>query len=94
MEVVVELAETHIATADLVNLQVGDIITTDKDVHLPLVVSVEGRPKYHAAPGVYKGRKAIEVTDAIGGEPSIRRDAPAAAHEPKLNREALRSAKK
>jgi flagellar motor switch protein FliM len=61
VEVVVELAETTISTADLINLRVGDIIATEKDVAEPLVVSVEGKAKYFARPGQYKGRKAIEV---------------------------------
>ncbi len=61
VEVVIELAETTISTADLINLRVGDIIATEKDTSEPLVMSVEGRPKYYARPGQYKGRKAIEV---------------------------------
>jgi len=65
VEVTVELAETHITTAELINLQVGDIITTEKDIHEPLTVSVEGRPKFYARPGQYKGHKAIEVRDLL-----------------------------
>lgn len=61
VEVVVELAETSISTADLINLKVGDIIATEKDVHEPLVVAVEGKPKYFASAGQFKGRKAIEI---------------------------------
>ena len=61
VELVVELADTTIATADLISLRVGDIIASEKDIHQPLVVSVEGRAKFHAKPGQYKGRKAIEV---------------------------------
>jgi flagellar motor switch protein FliM len=61
VEVVVELAETTISTADLINLRVGDIIATEMDVAEPLVVSVEGKAKYYAKPGQYKGRKAIEI---------------------------------
>src|SRR3989304_1558048 len=63
------LAETHIATSDLIGLQVGDVITTEKDVHLPLVVSIEGRPKFHAEAGVFKGRKAVQVTESISDQP-------------------------
>lgn len=61
VEMVVELAQTSIATVDLINLRVGDIIASEKDIEEPLVVSVEGRPKFHARPGHFKGRKAIEV---------------------------------
>lgn len=65
VEVVVDLADTNISTADLIGLRVGDIITTEKDVGIPLVVSVEGRPKFHAQAGAFKGRKAIQVVGLI-----------------------------
>jgi flagellar motor switch protein FliM len=65
VEVVVDLAETNISTADLLSLRVGDIITTEKDVHHPLTVSIEGRPKFHAEIGAFKGRKAIQVTAPV-----------------------------
>jgi flagellar motor switch protein FliM len=65
VELVVELAETNISTSDLIGLRVGDIIATEKDVARPLVVSVEGRPKFHAQPGAFKGRKAIQVIGTI-----------------------------
>ena len=41
------------------------LITTEKDVGIPLVVSVEGRPKFHAQAGAFKGRKAIQVVGLI-----------------------------
>lgn len=65
LEVVVELAETKITTADLIGLRVGDIIASEKDINEPLVVSVEGQPKFQARAGQFKGRKAIEVLKAI-----------------------------
>jgi flagellar motor switch protein FliM len=66
VEVVVDLAETNISTSDLISLRVGDIIATEKDIGRPLIVSVEGRPKFHAKPGAFKGRKAIQVLGPIG----------------------------
>ena len=73
VELSVRLAKTRISTGELMGLRVGDVITTDKDVHGQLLVSVEGVPKFHAGPGAYKGRKAIQIagiiedpTDAIG----------------------------
>jgi flagellar motor switch protein FliM len=65
VEVVVDLAETNISTSDLIGLRVGDIIATEKDVERPLTVSVEGRPKFHAQPGVFKGHKAIQLVGTI-----------------------------
>lgn len=65
VEVVAELARTKLATLDLVNLRVGDIITTEKDVHTPLVLEVEGKPKFHASAGSLKGRKALRIAKRI-----------------------------
>ena len=65
VELAVELAKTKIATSDLIGLHVGDIIASEKDVNQPLVVSVEGRAKFHARPGQFKGRKAIEVISPV-----------------------------
>jgi len=74
VELVVDLAETQIATADLVDMQIGDVITTEKDVRTPLVVSIEGRPKFHAEAGLYKGRKAVQMMELIG-EPAAKEKA-------------------
>ena len=61
VELVVTLAQTKISTADLIGLRVGDVITTDKDVHAPLDVAIEGVVKYAAQPGMFKGHKAFQV---------------------------------
>jgi flagellar motor switch protein FliM len=61
VELIVTLAETKITTSDLIGLRVGDIITTEKDIHLPLEVAVQGAPKYQASVGAFKGHKAIQI---------------------------------
>jgi flagellar motor switch protein FliM len=65
VELRVRLAQTRIGTGELIGLRVGDIITTQKDVHNPLIVSVEGIPKFRARPGALKGHKAIMIDSAI-----------------------------
>ncbi len=65
VEIAVDLATSQISTADLIGLRVGDIITTETDIHAPLVVSVAGRKKFHASPGAFKGRKAVQITEPI-----------------------------
>jgi flagellar motor switch protein FliM len=67
----VKLAETKVKMSDLINLQVGDIICTEKNVHSPLLVSVEGVPKYYAKPGAFKGFSAVQVEDVIEDPSSI-----------------------
>ncbi|MBC7354464.1 MAG: FliM/FliN family flagellar motor switch protein, partial [Thermogutta sp.] len=65
VQLVVQLARTTITTQDLIGLRVGDIITTKKDIHTPLLVRVEGIPKFLARPGIFKGHKAICIEDII-----------------------------
>ena len=61
----VRLAQTKIGTGDLIGLRVGDVITTQKDVHQPVIVSVESVPKFRARLGALKGHKAIMIDSAI-----------------------------
>ncbi len=61
----VRLAQTQIGTGELMSLRVGDIITTQKDVHQPVIVSVEGVPKFRAKLGAFKGHKAIMIQNSI-----------------------------
>lgn len=68
-ELVVTLAHSKIKTTDLFNLQVGDVISTEKDIRLPLEVEVEGVVKYLASPGAYKGRTAIEIKSVVERDP-------------------------
>ncbi len=65
VEVSVQLARTRIGTGEAIGLQVGDVITTQKDVGAPLIVAVGDVPKFRAAPGAFKGHKAIRILDAI-----------------------------
>jgi flagellar motor switch protein FliM len=65
VELHVRLAQTRLSTGEMLGLRVGDIITTEKDVHQPLVVSVEGLPKFQAKPGCFKGRKAVIIVDSV-----------------------------
>lgn len=69
VEVVVTLAESRITTADLLELRVGDIITTDHDTRAPLQVEIAGVPKFLAHPGTFKGNKAIQVEERIALTP-------------------------
>jgi flagellar motor switch protein FliM len=84
VQLVAQLAETKISTGDLIGLRVGDIITTEKDVNTPLLISVEGHAKYHARPGALKGRKAIRIDErlATASPPAPKTSAVADAAKP------------
>lgn len=69
-EVNVRLARTRVTAGEMVGLRVGDVITTDHDIHAPLLVSVEGVPKFHATPGAFKGHKAICIDEILTDPPA------------------------
>ncbi len=64
-DVIVTLARSTIKSADLFDLEVGDIISTEKDVSHPLEVEIENRTKFHASAGSFKGRKAIQIEQIL-----------------------------
>jgi flagellar motor switch protein FliM len=68
-EVSVRLTETSIAAAELADLRVGDIIATETDVNAPVLVSIDGVARFGGKPGVYQGRKAVRLTEAIENPP-------------------------
>ncbi len=65
LEVSTVLADTTMNVNDLVNLQVGDVILTEKPASAPLSLSVGGKRKYIGQLGQYRGNRAFKVTRAI-----------------------------
>jgi flagellar motor switch protein FliM len=64
-DVIVTLARSTISTADLFDLEVGDIISTETDISQPLEVEIADRVKFHASAGSFKGRKAILIEQIL-----------------------------
>jgi flagellar motor switch protein FliM len=71
VEVTVALATTPIAAHELASLRVGDVIATETAVGSPVVVSIDGQPKFRGEPGVCQGRKAVRLTEAIDDAPNV-----------------------
>ncbi len=65
VELTVTLARSKIRTAELLDLAVGDVITTEQEVAAPLELSVQGTPKFLARPGAHRGRKAVCIQGLI-----------------------------
>jgi len=65
IEVTTVLADTTISVTDLINLQIGDVILTEKPASSPLSLSVEGKRKYIGQLGQYRGNRAFKVSRQI-----------------------------
>ena len=59
--IVVEMARTSFTAGELLNLEVGDVILTEKDHRSPIKIFVEGKEKFEAYPGMLKGHKAVRI---------------------------------
>ena len=55
------LAETRITVNDLVHLQVGDIIQTNKSNKDDLILQIEGRNKFAGKIGQFRGSRALRI---------------------------------
>ncbi len=55
------LAETSIKLDDLIRLQVGDVVTTEKPASAPLSLMIGTRRKYIGTLGQHKGHRAFQV---------------------------------
>ncbi len=65
LSVSARLANTSMKINDLMNLQVGDVLLTDKPATAPLTLLVEGKRKFIGRLGQYRGNRAFKVTRRI-----------------------------
>lgn len=61
VEIVVTLARSTIESTALADLEVGDIISFETDVHELLEVEANQELRFRASPGAHQGRKAIQI---------------------------------
>jgi flagellar motor switch protein FliM len=69
VDIVVTLARSKIRTSDLLDLTVGDVITTEKETQQPLELSIQDVPKFHTRAGAFKGKKAVQIESVIERHP-------------------------
>ena len=65
VELTVELGRSEIKGKDLLHLSTGDTIVLDQDVDDPLLVKVQGIPKFRASTGKLKGNHALRIAEII-----------------------------
>jgi flagellar motor switch protein FliM len=69
LDVSVRFDEVHLASSDIVNLQVGDVIPLRHPVGSALTVSVAGEPRFHALAGRNGKRLACRIIDPNAKDP-------------------------
>jgi flagellar motor switch protein FliM len=59
------LAETTITVEDVIHMQPGDVIVTDKPAGQPVMICIEGEPKFMANLGQFKKSRAIRIVRSV-----------------------------
>jgi flagellar motor switch protein FliM len=65
------LANTTIKLSELRNLEIGDVIITEKPATAPLALLVEGKRKYIGQIGQFKGNRAFKVVRKISAKDRV-----------------------
>ncbi|PWI58195.1 flagellar motor switch protein FliM [Sulfoacidibacillus thermotolerans] len=60
-----ELGRTEIQVNDLLNLQIGDVLTLDQAISEPLAIRVGDEVKYRGFPGKVRGHYALKITQVV-----------------------------
>lgn len=61
LDMIAELGSSTVTVRDLLTLVPGDIIPFEKNIHDPMEIYVEDKPKFTGYPVVYRGSKAVQV---------------------------------
>jgi len=65
LDVLAELGSTRLPIRAVLALKVGDVVSLGTGRDGPVIVRVEGRPRFLGAPGISGGRHAVRVTGRI-----------------------------
>lgn len=63
MEIKAVLGKSTIELGDFLNLKNGDVIRLNESYDAPVTLLVDNKTKFHAQPGVSKGRMAVQITE-------------------------------
>jgi flagellar motor switch protein FliM len=64
VELTVELLPSPTTHDDIANLSVGDVIATEHRIDSPVIVNLEGEPKFLGRLGATAGRKAVQIVES------------------------------
>jgi len=62
------LGTARITGKDLLEMKVNDVVLLNQKVSDPVVISVEGVPKFKGHPGAYHNKKAVRIEESLNRE--------------------------
>lgn len=74
LPVVAELGKTTLTVSELMNLEPGDVLKTNKKINQEIEVIISGRRKLAARPGSVDGKKAVRIIRPLKEEELVDQD--------------------
>ncbi len=65
LEITAELGQSEITVEEFLYLSVGDCIELQQNINEPLMIKVEGKPKFFGQPGKMKNKMAVQILGEI-----------------------------
>jgi flagellar motor switch protein FliM len=62
------LGTARITGKDLLEMKVNDVLPLDQKVTDPIIIAVEGIPKFKGHPGAYRSKKAVKIRERLKRE--------------------------
>jgi len=61
LEITGILGEAHLPVRKILSLKPGDVIETSREITTPVLLLVDGKPKFTGRPGVSSGKRAVKI---------------------------------
>ena len=71
VKMVAELGRTSYTIGNILKLEKGDVVKINSGPQDPVVLKVEGTPKYLGMPGTLKGNRAVQISTLIKKEEGV-----------------------
>ena len=65
LPVIAELGQSEITVEEFLNLTEGDCIELDRKIDQPIIIKVEGNPKFLAQPGKINNKLAVQILEEL-----------------------------
>ena len=65
VNIIAELGVSEISIGEFLQLEAGDVISLNQNIHKNVIMKIENSPKFFATPGVLGNRIAVQITSIL-----------------------------
>jgi len=65
VDIIAELGISKISIGEFLQLEVGDVISLNQNIHKNIIIKIEDSPKFFAIPGVLENKIAAQITSIL-----------------------------